>query len=179
MRCIQCHVKHRSEAFCRNRKNLSAINYLRKKLHLRCLSEYVSVWIIFWSNVSCIQLEGIRIIWAEKTARKKSIRFKSLYRLFTTFQQKIINKNLHVINFMCAIFSAQTVPISLSCTLRKSKAKLFTVIFELHLMKSFYILFKLLKTWLTQFCAIISEIIFRRISFYYSHLPNFSVGFKI
>ena len=38
---------------------------------------------------------------------------------------------------------------------------------------SFYILLKLLNTWLTQFCAITKQLIYTRISLYYSHYPNF------
>ena len=75
---------------------------------------------------------------------------------------------------MRAIFWAQTVLLSPSYTPRKSKSKIFAVMFELHLKKSsFFVLLKLLSTWLSQFCAITNEIIFRRLSFYYSHLPNF------
>ena len=74
-------------AFCGNSKSLSAVNYLRKKLHLRCSTECASVCVIFWSNTSCIQLGDIIITSAKNVAHKKSTRFTRFYHLFTTFQQ--------------------------------------------------------------------------------------------
>ena len=67
-----------------------------------------------------------------------------------------------------------------SSTLQKSKTKMLWVIFELYLMKSsFYIMLKLLNTWLSQFCVITNPVIYMRLSFYYSLLPNFLVKFKL
>ena len=113
---------------CKNSKIISAVNYLRKKHHLKCLTEYASDRIIFLSNTSCIQLERIRIVWSQIVAYKTSTKFTCLplnYN-FSAINNQQKRKWYHC--YACNILGPNHSHTA-SCTLQKSKTKIFTVIF--------------------------------------------------